>query len=139
HRHRRDLFRGGEIRACQEGLEPRACGVAPSFEPLGLRAQSARWVTPTRGVHMVGRDIFQMLLDAHTTHDRRLGRWVIDPTLDTYAWSGRPRVACRRARNGPLPPLARRSTKIAKRAGPFRESGSQGGDVVAHAAPAHGA
>lgn len=79
----------------------------------GFALRSARWATPARGVHMVGRDIFQMLLDAHAGREHRAGRWVIDPALDTYAWSGRPRCACRRARNGPLPPLSAREARAA--------------------------
>jgi leucyl/phenylalanyl-tRNA--protein transferase len=77
----------------------------------GFALRSARWATPARGVHMVGRDIFQMLLDAHAGREHRIGRWAIDPALDTYAWSGRPRCACRRARNGPLPPLSAREAR----------------------------
>jgi leucyl/phenylalanyl-tRNA--protein transferase len=80
----------------------------------GFVLRSARWSLP-RGVHMVGREIFQRLLDTHTTRERRLGHWAIDPALDTYAWSLRPRVACRRPRNGSLPPLSASETGIAGR------------------------
>jgi len=69
----------------------------------GFALRSARWGAQ---VHMVSRDIFHALLDDHAASEHRSGSWAIDPDLDTYAWSGRPRVACRRARNGPLPPLA---------------------------------
>ncbi|MGE5260594.1 MAG: leucyl/phenylalanyl-tRNA--protein transferase [Actinomycetota bacterium] len=69
----------------------------------GFALRSARWGAP---VHMVSRDIFRALLDIHAASDCCSGPWTIDPGLDTYAWSGRPRVACRRERNGPLPPLS---------------------------------
>lgn len=80
----------------------------------GFVLRSARW-SPPRGVHMVSREIFQMLLDAHAAHERRAGRWVVDSSLDTYAWSVRPRIACRRPRNGSLPPLPPRKKEIVLR------------------------
>jgi leucyl/phenylalanyl-tRNA--protein transferase len=80
--------------------------------------RSARWAAP---VHMVGHDVFQTLLDVHAAGDHRPGPWTVDPGLDTYAWSGRPRRACRRMRNGPLPPLAARKARPDdKHAGPDR-------------------
>lgn len=78
----------------------------------GFVLRSARW-SPPRGVHMVGREIFQMLLEAHARHEHRIGHWVIDPALDTYAWSVRPRVACRRPRDGSLPPISARAMGLA--------------------------
>jgi leucyl/phenylalanyl-tRNA--protein transferase len=69
----------------------------------GFALRSARWAAP---VHMVGRDAFQTLLDVYAVGDYRAGSWTVDPSLDTHAWSRRPRHACRRARNGPLPPLS---------------------------------
>lgn len=96
----------------------------------GFALRSARWATPARGVHMVGRDIFQMLLDAHAASEHRVGRWAIDPSLDTYAWSGRPRVACRRSRNGPLPPLSAREMRIIERSEPCRDPSNQGGALA---------
>jgi leucyl/phenylalanyl-tRNA---protein transferase len=74
----------------------------------GFALRSARWAAP---VPVVGRDVFQTLLDAHSACEHRKGRWVIDQALDTYAWSGRPRRACRRARTGPLPPLSARKAR----------------------------
>jgi leucyl/phenylalanyl-tRNA--protein transferase len=100
----------------------------------GFALRSARWATPARGVHMVGRDIFQMLLDAHTANERRVGRWAVDSALDTYAWSGRPRVACRRARNGPLPPLSAREARMVKRSEPRREAHAQADSALAQGA-----
>ena len=100
----------------------------------GFALRSARWVTPARGVHMVGRDIFQMLLGAHASREHRVGRWAVDLALDTYAWSRRPRFACRRARNGPLPPLSAREARIVKCSGPCREPCAHGGCALAHGA-----
>jgi leucyl/phenylalanyl-tRNA---protein transferase len=68
----------------------------------GFAFRSARWAAP---VHLVGREVFQALLDIHAASDDRAGPWEILPDLDTYAWSERPRGACRRSRGGPLPLL----------------------------------
>lgn len=98
----------------------------------GFALRSARWATPARGVHMVGRDIFQMLLDTHAAREHRVGRWAIDPALDTYVWSRRSRFACRRARNGPLPPL---SAPEARRRSVSRcQPRAEGGGALAHGA-----
>ncbi len=95
----------------------------------GFVLRSARW-SPARGVHMVGREIFQILLDAHAMHEHRVGRWTIDPGLDTYAWSGRPRVACRRARNGSLPPLSAREMRIKARSAAPAAVHAEGGGLA---------
>ncbi len=95
----------------------------------GFVLRSARW-SPPRGVHMVGREIFQMLLDAHAAHEHRVGRWVVDSSLDTYAWSVRPRVACRRPRNGSLPPLSARKKEIVAGPEPCGAGLAQGGALA---------
>jgi len=101
----------------------------------GFALRSARWVASARGVHMVGRDIFQMLLDAHVGRERRVGHWAVDTALDTYAWSRRPRAACRRARNGPLPPLPAREVRtVVKLSEPHHQPRAQDGGALAQGA-----
>ena len=75
----------------------------------GFALRSARWAPRGPGastLHMVDRDTFHALLDAHASAVGRVRRWAVDPSLDTHAWSGRPRHLSRRPRSGPLPPLA---------------------------------
>ena len=82
----------------------------------GFALRSARWASPAPGasnLHMVGRETFQALLGAHASGEGRLERWSVDATLDTYAWSGRPRFLSRRSRSGPLPRLVTQSVGAA--------------------------
>lgn len=73
----------------------------------GFALRSARWASPgASNLHMMDCGAFQVLLDAHAHGQGRMGRWAIDPSLDTHAWSHRPRCLSRRSRSGPLPPLA---------------------------------
>jgi leucyl/phenylalanyl-tRNA--protein transferase len=56
----------------------------------GFALRTARWVDHNRpnSARVVGKDVFQALLRQHVDRPGRVCRWSVEPSLDTYGWSG---------------------------------------------------